>query len=247
MSKNQITSWDERRDYIVPGNPEQTIAFSAEHWIHSAQRAIQQRGRFAVALSGGSTPKAIFEILSQNRLLDWSKVWLFWSDERNVPPDHPNSNYQMAMKSGFEKLPIPPSQIFRMQAELNIEKQAQDYEEKIRHYLGKHLFDLVLLGIGEDGHTASLFPHTLSLSLEDRLVAANYIPEKKEWRMTLTFPCINQSSHAVVYALGPSKQTIIPKVLESAILSPYPASRVGSVEHKALFILDNDAAKFLIT
>ncbi len=242
-----IQSWDERRDTIIAGNEPETIAFAAEHWIHTAQRSIQQRGRFAVALSGGSTPKAIFEFLSKNpSKLDWSKVWLFWSDERSVPPNHPDSNYRMAMQSGMEKLPIPPGQIFRMHAESEIEKNALDYEEKIRRLLDKHFFDLVMLGVGEDGHTASLFPHTKALEITDRLVAANHVPEKKTWRMTLTFPCINQSFNIAVYALGKSKQMILPKVLEAAIVSPYPASHIGTPEHKALWILDEDAGKFLV-
>ena len=117
-----LKSWDARRDYIIAGNKEETVDFAAGHWVHSAKRAIQKRGRFAVALSGGSTPKAIFELLREKATLDWSKVWLFWSDERAVPPDHPDSNYRMAMDSAFSKLPIPSSQIFRMIAEKDIEK-----------------------------------------------------------------------------------------------------------------------------
>lgn len=235
-----LMSWDARRDYIIPGNAKQTIDFAVEHWIHSAERAIQKRGRFAVALSGGSTPKAIYERLcTQN--LDWSKIWLFWSDERAVPPDHSDSNYRMAMEY-FKKVPIPPSQIFRMVAEKEIEKNAMDYEEKIRRHLGDHLFDLVMLGIGEDGHTASLFPNTLGLEINNRLVIANKIEEKKTWRMTLTFSCINQSFHSAIYCIGPSKQMIVPKVLNAAIISEFPSSRIGTNENKALFILDSDAS-----
>ncbi len=235
-----LKSWDARRDYIVPGNGQETIDFAVEHWIHSAERAIQQRGKFIVALSGGSTPKAIYEKLSQKKV-DWTKVWLFWSDERVVPPDHPDSNYRMAMES-FGKLPIPPSQIFRMKTEGDLAKQALDYEEKIRHIAGKNLFDLVMLGIGEDGHTASLFPDTQGLEIQDRLVTANYIPQKKCWRMTLTFPCINQSFHSAIYVIGSSKRLIVSQVLEAPIQSSFPASQVGTSEKKALWILDNDAA-----
>lgn len=236
-------SWDARRDYVVLPSVEETIEFAVEHWMHSAAKAIQKKGRFAVALSGGSTPKAIYEKLVKEDL-DWSKIWLFWGDERAVPPDHPESNYKMAMEF-FKKVPIPPSQIFRMIAETNIEKHAQDYEEKIRHVLGRDFFDLVMLGIGEDGHTASLFPDTLSLEIKDRLVSANNVPEKKMWRMTLTFPCINQSFHSAVYAIGASKEMIVPKVLDAAIESKFPASRIGTAEHKALWILDSQAAKNL--
>jgi 6-phosphogluconolactonase len=244
----EITSWDERRDYFLAEDAQAAIAFSVQHWIHSAQRAIQQRGRFAVALSGGSTPKAIYEALSEKeaaKQLDWTKVWLFWSDERAVPPDHPDSNYHMAMMSGLSRLAIPPAQIIRMQAEKEIEKQAARYEEQIRHYLDKHLFDLVMLGVGEDGHTASLFPKTAALQIEDRLVVANHLPEKKSWRMTFTFACINQSRQATIYAIGKSKEQIVPQVLNAAIQSPFPSSRIGTPEHKALWVIDSAAAKLL--
>jgi len=239
-----LKSWDERRDYIIAGPQAETIDFAIQHWTHSAQRAIQQRGRFTVALSGGSTPKAIYAGLVQKAKLDWSKIWLFWSDERAVPPDHADSNYRMAMES-FSKLPIPQGQIFRMIAEKAAEKNALDYEETIHRILGKNLFDLVMLGVGEDGHTASLFPNTKALQETTRLVVANEVPEKKSLRMTLTFPCINQSLHTVLYAIGPSKHVIVPKVLEAAIDSPFPASRIGTPEHKALWVLDSEAAKIL--
>jgi 6-phosphogluconolactonase len=236
-----LNSWDARRDYIIPGNAKETIEFATEHWIHSAERAIQQRGRFVVALSGGSTPKAIYENLQKSAKLDWSKIWLFWSDERAVPPDHPDSNYRMAMES-FGKLPIPPSQIFRMVAEKEIEKNAKDYEDKIHHVLGKDLFDLVMLGVGEDGHTASLFPNTPGILVNNRFVIANYISEKKCWRMTLTFTCINQSFHSAIYAIGKSKHIIVPQVLEAPIDSQFPASRIGTPDKKTIWILDSEAA-----
>lgn len=238
-----LKEWDDRRTIAIPGDEPSTIAFAVEHWIHSAKRAIQQRGRFAVALSGGSTPKAIYAALSTTKDLDWSKIHLFWSDERAVPPTHPDSNYRMAMESGLKNL-VPPDQIFRMKAESDIEKNTRDYEDLIHRILGKPLFDLVMLGVGEDGHTASLFPDTAALEAA-QLVAANHIPQKDTWRMTLTFPCINASHQSAIYALGSNKELIIPKVLEAPIVSHYPASRIGTPEHKALWILDKNAAKFL--
>jgi 6-phosphogluconolactonase len=237
-----LKSWDDRRDYIVPGNEEETIAFAAEHWVHSAKRSIQQHGRFAVALSGGSTPQAIYAAL-KTADLDWSKVYLFWSDERAVPPDHPESNYGAAMKV-FNELPIPKGQIFRMEAESNIEENAANYDELVGRILGKPLFNLVMLGLGEDGHTASLFPNTKALEAT-KLAVANAVPSKKTYRMTLTFPCINQSEHIALYALGAIKAPIIEKVLNAAIDSPFPASRIGTHEHKALYILDTAAARLL--
>lgn len=242
MLTQTIEPWDNRRSIVVPGNSQETIQFAKDHWIHSAKRSIQQRGRFAVALSGGSTPKAIYEQLSSEKELEWDKVFLFWSDERSVPPDHPDSNYHMAMESGLKNLPIPPDQIFRMAAEINPEANARDYEDKIRRILDKHLFDLVMLGVGDDGHTASLFPNSTALDIEDRLVAAEFIPEKKSWRMTLTFRAIVESSACVIYALGTPKAQIVRTVLDAPIISPYPASRIGTPQQKALWILDRDAA-----
>lgn len=247
LNPKKIQAWDERRDWIVPGNLEETLEFATDHWMHSAQRAIQQKGRFAVALSGGSTPKAIYQRLARRSSeLDWSRVWLFWSDERNVPPTHADSNYRMAMEAGFQELPIPAAQIIRMRAETDLEHQAKAYEEWIRHHLGKTFFDLVMLGLGEDGHTASLFPNTQALHLTTPLVAANYVPQQKTWRMTLTFPCIQASAHIALYALGASKASIVPQVLKAPVQSPFPASQIGTPAHKALWILDQEAAQQLL-
>lgn len=232
-----MLNFDQRRNLFIGKTENEALDFAVENWVHTAQRAIQQRGRFCVALSGGSTPKAIYQKLESVKDLDWTKVFLFWSDERAVGPDHPESNFGNAMEH-FKKHPIPPSQIFRMKAERDIEKNAKDYEEKIHHYVGKHLFDLVMLGIGEDGHTASLFPKTHALQVTDRLVCPNHVPQKDTTRMTFTFPCINESDKIVVYALGKNKAQIVPKVLKAPIISEYPASRIGTAEKPALWVLD---------
>jgi 6-phosphogluconolactonase len=241
-----LKEWDARREIAIPGDESQTIAYAVEHWIHTAKRAIQQRGRFAVALSGGSTPKAIYKALSKITDLDWSKVYLFWSDERAVPHTHPDSNYKMTLDTGLLDL-VPPTQIFPMPTD-NLEQNAISYEALIQSTLDKHLFDLVMLGVGEDGHTASLFPDTKALEATT-LVAANHIPQKTpkfiSGRLTLTFPCINNSYQTAIYALGANKELIIPKVLDAPILSHYPASRLGTPEHKALWILDTSASKYL--
>lgn len=242
-----LMHWDERRDVYIAGDETQTIAFAADHWITLAQEAIDRSGRFAVALSGGSTPKAIFKLLSQKKTaIDWSRVLLFWSDERAVSPDHPDSNYHMAMSSGLEKLPILTQNIFRMKAEKDIQKNALEYEQTIRKLLNHSLFDLVMLGLGEDGHTASLFPETSALQVKNHLVAANEVFQKNTWRMTFTLDCINQSKRSILYALGESKQTIVEKVLKAPLPSPWPASHVGTKAHKALWILDESAAQRII-
>lgn len=236
--------FDDRRELAIGSTAEETIAYAVQHWIDRAAHAIKAHGRFAVALSGGSTPNEIYRLLSQKpHALDWSKVLLFWSDERAVPPTHKDSNFHAAMQNGLALLPISSHHIFRMQAEKTpLDAAAADYETLIKKHLGPHLFDLVMLGVGEDGHTASLFPDTAALAIEDRLVAANFVPQKNSWRMTLTYPCIRQSRAIAFYAIGASKEAIIPEVLRT---DDYPASRLGEPGQKALWILDAAAAKSL--
>ncbi len=242
----QSRPWDTRRDLIIPGDYTTTITFCVKHFISIAQSAIANHGHFFVALSGGSTPKAIFDYLTigiHAKEIDWSKVHLFWSDERAIPPDHPDNNYRMAMHAGLDKMGIPKGQIYRMHAEDDIEENALRYEKTIRDVLKGKPFDLILLGMGEDGHTASLFPHTEGLKVRDRLVIANFIPEKKCWRMTMTFECINHASHIAIYVLGASKKFTLAKVLSTPDESDlFPIQKVGTQEHPALWIADEAAA-----
>jgi len=249
ISNEKFSSWDERRDLAIPGDYKATLRFSAEHFIDVCQKAINDHGAFFVALSGGSTPKAIFEELCSAQYqprIDWSKMHLFWSDERSVPPDHPDNNYLMAMNAGFKKERIPKEQIHRMHAEEKLEENALLYEQTIRKELQGRPFDLIMLGMGEDGHTASLFPHTAGLKIKDRLIIANFIPQKKCWRMTMTCECINAAAHIVIYVLGAGKKEILADVL----LSPdqferLPSQHIGTKEHKALWIADTAAAAML--
>jgi 6-phosphogluconolactonase len=250
IEKLQPRAWDERRDIIVPGDYSMALIFCVEHFVNLSKQMIKDHGAFFVALSGGSTPKAIFQNLSSppyDQMVEWNKVHLFWSDERAVPPDHPDSNYLMAMQAGLEKMTIPKEQIHRMHAEEKIEENALAYEQEIAAALKGRPFDLVMLGMGEDGHTASLFPYTEGLNAEKRSVIANYIPEKKIWRMTFTFDCINQANHIAIYVLGAAKKEMLAEVL----LSPnqfdrYPVQRVGTPTRRALWIADEAAAQELI-
>lgn len=250
IEKIQPRSWDDRRDFIVPGDYQKTLVFCVEHFVHLSKQSIKDHGTFYVALSGGSTPKAIFEHLTTapyDQLVEWSKVHLFWSDERAVASDSLESNYHMAMQAGLKNMPIPKDQIHRMQAEEKIEENALAYEQEIAASLKGRPFDLVMLGMGEDGHTASLFPNTEGLKVQNRLVIANYLPEKKVWRMSLTYECINQASHIAIYVLGASKKSILAEVL----LSPdqferYPVQKVGTPSHHALWIADEEAAEELV-
>ena len=237
-------SFDDRRDIAHPGDKEETLNFSVEHFISCGKEAIQNHGFFAVALSGGSTPKAIFEKLSSPEYsgnLDWSKVLLFWGDERSDPPTSPDSNFRMAMDAGLKTLSIPPEHVFRMEAEEKIEENARRYEEKIREALGPRPFDLIMLGMGEDGHTASLFPGTKALDEKGALVVANEVPQKKTWRMTFTTPLINRAKNTVIYVIGKSKADMVKQVFKESHEPPFPVSLIGTTGNKALWILDSEA------
>jgi|LakMenEpi03Aug12_release.lakeMendotaPanAssembly.Ray.scaffolds.fasta_scaffold01500_18 6-phosphogluconolactonase len=238
--------FDKRRDLAIPGNQETTLNFCIDHFLSVAEEAISRKGSFHVALSGGSTPKAIYEGLSQppNRdKIDWKKVHLYWSDERCVPPYHPESNYHMAMEAGFSKLHIPAEQIHRMQAEGDVEEGALAYEHLIEAKVPEKSFDLLMLGMGSDGHTASLFPKTHGLHSEGRLVIANYIPQMETWRMSLTFECINEAHHIALYVLGKPKAIMASRALEGPYIpDELPVQKVGTEKHKALWIMDIEAA-----
>jgi 6-phosphogluconolactonase len=242
-----MLNWDERRTLIVPGDHENSLLFCAEHFLKAYQESIALHGSFFVALSGGSTPKSVFSLLTKNPYaskINWSLVHLFWSDERAVPPDHPESNFRMAMDAGFSKVGIPESHIHRMVAEEDIETNAELYETFLRSHLHGKGLDLVLLGMGDDGHTASLFPNTDGLHVKDRWVIANYIPQKHSWRMTFTFSCINASRHIAIYVLGESKQEMLKQIFTSKT-PVFPIELVGTPEHKAVWIADQKAAALL--
>lgn len=247
----KIHSWDERRDLLIPGDESATIDVCIRHFITSCRRAIEDHGSFFVALSGGSTPKTVYRHLTSPPYSDkiqWEKVWLFWGDERSVPPDDNESNYKMAMDAGFAKMPIPKEQIIRMRAENNIEANALAYEAILHQVLKNRPLDLVILGMGEDGHTASLFPQTEGLKAKDRLVIANYIPQKHSWRMTLTYEAINNAQNIVIYVLGASKKQTLFEVFKSEEqFERYPIQLIGTKENKALWILDEAAAADLLT
>lgn len=226
------------------------MIFCIEHFEAIAKQSVKDHGAFYVALSGGSTPKTIFEHLTVHSQLsetEWKKIHLFWSDERAVAPTHSDSNYKMAMDAGLAKMPIPSEHIHRMQAEDNIEANAERYEQQIKKTLQNRPFDLIMLGMGDDGHTASLFPHTEGLKAKGKLVVANYLPDKKVWRMTMTFDCINYARNIAVYVLGAQKKFMLSEIFFSEEdFDRLPAQRVGTKEHKALWIADEAAAMELI-
>ncbi len=245
----KIHSWDERRDLLIPGDEAAAIDVCVRHFITTCRRAIEDHGAFYVALSGGSTPKTVFKLLTAppyDDKIDWKKVWLFWGDERSVPPTDPESNFKMAMDAGFAKMPIPKEQIFRMKAEEKIEINALSYESTLKAALHDRPLDLVILGMGEDGHTASLFPQTAALKVKNRLVVANFVPQKNTWRMTLTYEAINHAQNIVIYVIGAAKKQTVKEVFQSEEqFERYPIQLIGTKESKALWILDEQAASNL--
>lgn len=235
---------DDRRKMIAINGHQNTIEFMALHFIAAAKEAIMNRGHFYVALSGGSTPRAVYSELAIKHAaaLDWKSVSFFFSDERSVEENDSESNYFSAMEAGIKKLALP-HQVHRMVAEKSIEKNAQAYEDLIRKLVPNCSFDLILLGMGDDGHTASLFPHTEALKVENRLVVQNYVPAKKTWRMTFTYPLLHLAKACVFYAMGSGKKEMVKTVLcKNFSHLDYPASIVGNKETPAIWILDKEAS-----
>lgn len=241
----KLISYNELADLAIAPTGALAVSFAVDNFIEIASKAIRERGSFHVALSGGSTPRAIFEKLTPEQL-DWSKVHVYWGDERSVPPDDPESNYKMAMDTAFNRLPVPKNQIHRMTAEEEINDNAVRYQEILKQNLPSGKFDLVMLGMGDDGHTASLFPATHVLTDKREWVAANYVPQKNCWRMTLTYPCINNARSIVIYVIGKDKAKMVGLVLDGPYTPiEYPIQGIGSPSHKPLWVLDAVAASAL--
>jgi 6-phosphogluconolactonase len=196
---------------------------AAQYFVEMAGEAAEAQGRARIAISGGSTPKAAFELLADPaqpwRLrMPWQKLELYWVDERCVPPDKADSNYRMTREALLNHVPLKPEQIHRIEGELEPEAAAVRYESELRRSFrleetGIPRFDLVALGMGDDGHTASLFPHTEALREFGRLAAANRVPQKDAWRITLTWPVINHARSVFFLVSGQEKAAILKEVL----------------------------------
>jgi 6-phosphogluconolactonase len=196
---------------------------AAHEFVRCAREAIAARGRFTVALSGGSTPRRSYQLLAAEPLrtqVDWECVEIFWGDERCVPPDHPDSNYRMAREAMLEHLPIPAEHIHRLEAErADREAAARDYETTIARVFDVTIggqppaFDLILLGMGPDGHTASLFPHTKALDETTRWVVVNFVAKFNTDRLTLTRPIINRAREVLFLVAGADKAERLAEVL----------------------------------
>jgi 6-phosphogluconolactonase len=235
---------------------------AADHFVALAGEAIARRGRFAVALAGGSTPKAMYALLATDEYadrVDWARVHVFWGDERCVPPDHPDSNYRMARETLLDHVPLPVGYVHRMRGEMAPAQAAAEYERTLRTFFSSPAagreggdeeptarFDLILLGMGDDGHTASLFPGTAVIDEQTRWVVAHYVEKLSAWRVTLTPVVINAAANVTFIVSGAGKAERLRQVLAG----PYqphtlPAQIVRPDYGRLRWLVDAAAAALL--
>jgi len=241
---------------VFPDAPALTQG-AAEHVIQQACLAIDTRGRFTIALAGGSTPKSLYALLASleyRTRLEWEKIEFFWGDERHVPPNHAESNYRMAYEAMLSPLTIPEKQIHRMQGELPEAQEAADrYEGLLRTRLGQSdspipRLDLVLLGMGPDGHTASLFPGTDAVHESTRLVAAPWVGKFQTFRITLTPALINEANQITFLVNGEGKAEVLRSVLEGPFHpDQLPSQVINPTSGHLTWLIDREAARDLST
>ena len=231
---------------------------AADEFQRAARAATAARGRFTVALSGGSTPKRLYELLTGppwRDAIDWGAIEFFFGDERTVAPDDPDSNYRMAKEAMLGSLPISRSRVHRMEAESqNLDLAALGYEATLARVFGLPAgnatpprFDLVFLGMGPDGHTASLFPYTAALRETRRWCIANWVPQHDTHRMTLTYPVLNAAAEVIFLVAGADKVEPLSEVLEGASdPERLPSQRIRPVGGKLLYLTDAAAAAKLV-
>lgn len=220
-------------------------------FIECANEAISERDQFSVVLAGGSTPQALYQTLATVEMVPhvaWEKVFVFWGDERCVAPNHEDSNYRMAFDTMLQHLPIPVKQIYRLEGELEPKEAANVYEGRLKQFFQQKSprFDLVLLGLGDDGHTASLFPDTKALSETQRWVTANYVRKLSAWRLTMTARLINQAANVAFLVSGDGKAQALQRVLAGRF-SPkeIPAQMIRPERGQLRWLVDAGAAALL--
>jgi 6-phosphogluconolactonase len=224
---------------------------AAAEFASLASEAIQSRGKFCVALSGGSTPRSLYSLLANQfgRSIPWQQIYFFFGDERHVPPDHPDSNYRMAREAMLSKVPVPAENVFRIPAEQDAETAAFEYERTLRNFFNLReselpRFDLAYLGVGPDGHTASLFPGSAALNEMHCLVVANWVGKFKSYRITLTLPVFNAARCVTFLASGAEKASILHEVFENKKAN-LPSQRVCPENGRLLWLVDKAAAACL--
>ena len=224
---------------------------AAEHFVAESHAAVARKDRFLVALSGGSTPKTLYQLLADPKgpfrdQIPWSKTHFFWSDERHVPPNNPDSNYRMANEVMLSRVPVPESNVHRIASENpSAAAAAEAYEQTLFEFSEGALprLDLILLGLGTDGHTASIFPGSEVLHETKRLVAAPWVDKLKTYRITMTLPLLNNSASVLFLISGAEKAAIVRDVLQGP--ERYPAQAVKTTNGQLLWMLDKAASKEL--
>jgi len=222
---------------------------AADRLAVMSRTAIATHGEFSVALAGGSTPKVMYELLAADPYrsrVEWERVAIYFGDERCVPPEHPESNYAMAREALLSKVPIPPSRVFRMRGEIDPNEAAMEYGQLLKQKFGDGGLDLVLLGMGDDGHTLSLFPGTAAVDEQEHRVVANYAEHSttgKSWRITMTAPFVNRAHAVMVLVNGAKKAQRVQEVLE-AERNPrrLPIQLIDPVNGRMIWLLDVPAA-----
>jgi 6-phosphogluconolactonase len=227
---------------------------AAQLFVDQAAQAVREHGGFTVAFSGGHTPQRTYELLAQLPLSDRNprqevprhQVHVFWGDERCVPLDDPQSNARMTREALLDHVPIPDAHVHPIRCAQNPEQAAKDYAAELRAHLGERHFDLVFLGLGENGHTASLFPDTDVLEEQSRWTRAVYVAEQDMWRVTLTAPLINEAAVIAFLVTGASKAEVVHRVLEGPYQPQHlPAQLIQPVNGIVYYLLDAEAASKL--
>ncbi len=227
---------------------EDAAAEGVKLFLETAQDALAVRGRFTVALSGGSSPVPLFRHLAEEALragIDWGAVHVFWADERCVPPDHSESNFRLADELLLSKLPAPGAVIHRIAGELSPDEAASRCEADLSRSFPEDempIFDMIFLGIGSDGHTASLFPDMAPDAFSGRKAVAVYVEKLQSHRVTLTEPVLSNARHLVFLVTGAAKAAIVAEILGDGEVSRYPASRVALSSATVTWLLDAEAA-----
>jgi 6-phosphogluconolactonase len=233
----------------VFGSPQELFHAAAEKFCALGSDAIREHGKFSVALSGGSTPRGMHQELATkfSSALPWDKVFFFWGDERHVPPDSSDSNYRMADETLLSKLPVPAKNIFRIPSELpDAREAARKYAETLERFFKPELnafprFDFILLGMGPDGHTASLFPGTAALQDQDHFVAANWIEKLNTFRITFTYPVLNNAVSVMFLVSGDEKAEMVRRAVKDPSAN-LPCQRVNPEDGELVWFLDKGAA-----
>jgi 6-phosphogluconolactonase len=222
---------------------------AAESFVRATTHAVQARGSCVVALTGGTTSKGVYHLLAEPSFasrVPWDRIEFFWGDERHVPPDHAESNYRMAFEAMLSKVPVNSSQLHRMRGDIDADQAAREYEAAMRTRFGDvtwPCFDLIHLGVGTDGHTASLFPGTSALDERRRWCVANWVEKLNAFRITLTFPVLNAARSLVFIVNGAAKAPVVREILGAADRTPpLPARLVRPTDGDLVWMLDRDAA-----